>query len=163
MADATLKKTEVMVDQALFMLMTHSTDGIISEMDEEYFRLKQAEEVLKIRKRLAGPNEAEVRPPPSPIPVETAKQLQRRLAEALGASPPRNSPRHAARQLHEGYVLQNFYAFALLTSSLAFVSLLPFMHVLLSEKLKMLLHWLFFASVVDGHCMLSITVDADFW
>jgi len=73
-AHAMLQQAQAMADQNLYMLMTYSTDGVISETAARYLKLRQEEELQKLKARLAKSRarEAGARRTPTPIPVANA-------------------------------------------------------------------------------------------
>lgn len=53
MVDATFKNTQIIEDANLFMLMTHLTNGVISDTVTRYLKLHQEEELDKLEAHLA--------------------------------------------------------------------------------------------------------------
>lgn len=78
MADATLKKAQVMDDQNVFMLMTYAPNGVISATGARWLKLRQKEELRKLEARLAesrARKESIRHSLPAPIPVEGPEAL----------------------------------------------------------------------------------------
>ena len=79
------KKNQIMEDSNLFLLMTHCTDGSISDYATHYLKLRQEEELDKLKSRLMETWARRVgqQQPPLPITVESLSVLQQRMVEAL--------------------------------------------------------------------------------